>query len=558
MSVLARRRSQAMPTVAPREKDRWIGPVLVLLLVGVAAVARIVCALPTHVAFGDEACYIWLAKNLFSGLGYTYYDNRPEVHLHPLFPITLSLLNHAARNWETVTRFAYVLFGSLLPLPVYFLGRDIYGSQIGLIAGFLTAILPAFTTGILFAETLSEPLYLLCLFSGFFFVYRASIRQHMGTYALAGASLALAYLTRAEGTIYIGLGLAYLLLILLWYRPTTVRGGTLRLAIFLGVFLALALPFVFYLHFQTGRWALTTKSTTSYTTTRALVDHDPAQFQRDTWGLNEKNEVKYYAQDFDRGILQLLSGEYRGRVIRDVKANIRNAYNTLLRPWVCGRVLLLLAFLGLFAAPWSRTRFAAEVFNFLIACSLATMLVFFVTERFLYGLLLPIIFWAACGVDQIFTWIETTDFPAVPAGSPARRVLQGAAIVLLTGYLGLTAHRYLQDKSDSLAEVLDAAAWLKKNTPENAVVMSTNMEVAFHAGRRWLPLPVASRADVAAYGKAHGATHLCLRGHYLALRPEQKKELFDEGGKFPDMEMLVKSGGNPPESSFVVYRLSAR
>ncbi|HVR75212.1 MAG TPA: glycosyltransferase family 39 protein [Planctomycetota bacterium] len=558
MSVLARRRSEAS-TAVPREKERWIGPVfLLLLLVGVAAVARIICAIPTHVAFGDESCYIWLAKNLFSGVGYTYYDNRPEIHFHPLFPISLGLLNYAVRDWEAVTRVAYVVFGSLLPIPVYFLGRDIYGKQIALIAGFLTAILPAFTTGILFAETLSEPLYLLCLFTGFFLVYRASIRQNMGTYALAGASLALAYLTRAEGTIYIGLGLAYLLLILLWYRPTTARGGALRIAAFLGAFLLLALPFVIYLYFQTGRWALTTKSTTSYTTTRALVDRDAVQYQRDTWGLNEKGEVKYYAREFDRGILQLLAGEYRARVLGDVKANIRNAYNTLLRPWVCGRALLLLAFLGLFAAPWSRTRFAAEVFNFLIVLSLASMLVFFVTERFLYGLLLPIIFWAACGVDHIFTWIETTDFPAVPAGSLARRVLQGAALALLAGYLGLTALKHFQVRSRSHAEVFDAAAWLNKNTPEDAVVMSTNMEVAFHAGRQWLPLPVASRAEVAAYGKKHGATHLCLRGNYLALRPEQKKELFDEGRTFPEMEMLVKTGGNPPEPSFVVYKLSAR
>ncbi len=529
-------------------------PLLAAVLLGGLAV-RAAYASARHLCFGDESCYLWLAQNLSSGAGYTYYNGTPELHFPPLFPVALGVLNWIVRDWEAVSRVAYVLLGSLLPLPVFLLGKDMYGRRVGLIASLLTAVLPAFTTGILFAETLSEPLYLLCLFTGIYFVFKASVSRAYRHFTLAGVMLSLAYLTRSEGQLYFAVGIIFLAGVLRFYRSLPLAEATLRLLACAAAFLLVASPYVIYLHSHTGHWALDTKTTTSYTTTRGLVHHDGEAFQRDTWGLSEKGEVKYYAHEVGESLPELLLGKYRDRIIPDVRANLGNAWNALQRPWVCGRWFLALALLGFTGAIAGRRRYSTEVLNLMVAGSLASVLVFFITERFLYGLLLPILLWSACGLDLLLQAIEKAPVPASRSFRVACRGLQAVILAGIVGYLGLAGWRHFETKTPQQDEAWAAASWLKANTPPGAVVMSTGPEVAFHAGRRWLPAPVASRAEVVAYGRKRGATHLCIRGRYLRVRPDQKRELYDGAGDFDDLELLVRSGGKPSDPSFVVYRL---
>jgi len=528
---------------------------LLLAIVLGGTALRLAYALGPHVAFGDESCYVWLAQNLFGGHGYTYYNGQAELHFPPLFPIVLGALQWIVRDWDAVTRAAFVLFGGLLPLPFYLLGSRMYSERAGVLAALLAAVAPAFTSGILFAETLSEPLYLLCLTSGLAFAYRAGIDRRFREGILAGALLALAHLTRSEGQLYFLAGFAFIAGAILFLRPLRLRHGVLLLGAYGAVFLAVCFPYALYLHSHTGRWALDTKSTTSYTTTRALVTKDGAGFQRDTWGLDEKGEVRYYAHDFGESLPSLLLGRYRDRVWSDVKANFATARAAFLRPQVLGRWLLGLAAIGFVGALAVHRRVSAELFHWMILGSLGAVLVFFITERFLYGLLLPLLAWAGAGLDLIGTWAER----ATRSLSKSVQLLRPwGLLVLLAAFTGYTAHQgylYWQRRLPEQEEVFAAARWLRENTPEDAVLMSTNTEVAFHAGRKWLPAPVASREDVVKYGKKRGATHLVLRGRYLERRPEQEKELFDGARDFDDLELLVQSGLREGEPRFVVYAL---
>lgn len=536
------------------KRRRRVDPFLVGI-VGVGALLRCAHALRTHVAFGDESCYLWLARNLFEHGHYTYYAGTPELHFPPLFPMALGALHWVVRDWEAVSRVAYVLFGSLLPFPLYGVTRAVHGRRIALLASGLVAILPAFTAGVLFAETLSEPLYLLCLFTGLFLAHRAAWTAAWRPAILAGASLSLAYLTRPEGTVYLGICIVYLLLVLAWRRPAGLWGGLGRAGACLGAFLLVASPYVLYLHSHTGHWALTTKSTTSYTTTRGLVSHDGTAFQRDTWGLNEKGEVKYYAHDFEKGLSELLLGEYRHRVVSDVKANLMAAQGALLRRWVFGSILLLLAMLGAFALPWDRRRFTLETLNIFVIGSLAPVLVYFVTERFLYGLLFALIQWSACGLDRLAAWVRDTEFPLLPSGGLSRRILQYTVPASMAAYLLFVGVRHHQWQSQRNDEPLAAASWLRENTPPDAVILSTGPEVAFHAERQWLPLPYASREGVVAYARRHGGGYLCLRGRYATLRPDQGEELFHGAAESPGLSRIAKVEAEWPAPSYVVYRI---
>jgi hypothetical protein len=532
---------------------------LFLALLGLAFLVRFLYALPPHVCFGDESCYLWLARNLFEGQGYTYYNQVSELHFPPLFPISLGIIHFFVRDWAVVSRVAFVVFGGLTVIPVFLLGREMYGRRAGLLAASLAAVLPALTSGVLFAETLSEPLYLLCLFTGLHLVYRSASTKGLFHFALAGAALSLACLTRPEAMLYLFTASFFLAVVLFWEKSPGFLPSVGRLAALAGAFLLVAAPYVLYLHAETGRWTLTLKSSTSYTTTRGLVSRngkrDLVAFQKDTWGLNDKGEVKYFAHEHEKGLLQLLSGPYRERILPDIKCNLWSVRNVMMRHSFFGRVLLALVLLGLAGSPWVRSRFRAEAWNLLMFPPVFPVLVFFINERFLYALLLPLVLWAGLGLDHLLSWIRDSHLPGRLGSRRSRAFLQGLLLAGILGGLLKTGFTNFLEKSAPTIEVWQAAAWLKENTPEDAVVMSTGPEVSFHAGRRWLPLPVAPRKDVVAYGLARGATHLCLRGHYLPVRPEQKAELFDAAKNHEDLELLVKLESEPSGPAFVVYRL---
>ncbi|MGQ9589505.1 MAG: ArnT family glycosyltransferase [Planctomycetota bacterium] len=544
-----------------RRFDPVLGAIAIL-----AFALRLAYALQPHVSFGDESCYVWLAQSLLRG-EYTYYAGKPELHFPPLFPAVLAAL-HAFASWEAVTRVAYVLFGVLALAPAYALGRALYGPRAARLAGLLLAVAPAFTSTVLVGTTLSEPLYLFLLFAAFYLVHRASFRGGWASHLGAGACLSLAYLARPEGFLhFLGAG-SYLAAALAARfvakepagraRARAAAAGAAKIAGFAVAFLAVSSPYVDYLYRHTGQISLTTKSAKTYTTTRGLVVHDGEAFQRDTWGLDQEGEVRYYAHGEKEGLLALLTGRYRHRVLSDLRANTSSLIVLFEKPHFFGLIPLLFAFLGFFGTGWSRERLRAEVFNLWMAAPLGAALVYYVTERFFYAALLPSYFWVALGLEAFSRWLRGSEFPRPLR---ARRFLFAVEVAGLAGLIAaqlVFAQKHFARTTAGDAEVFAAAAWLERHTPADATVLAAGPEIAFHARRRWLPLPVGRIADVVRYAKERGGRYFCLRSRYANVRPEQKARLFDRPGDLPGIEFLAKlEGGRAPSLwAFVVYRLN--
>lgn len=534
-------------------------------IAALAFALRLAYALEPHVSFGDESSYVWLAQSLLRG-EYTYYAGKPELHFPPLFPAVLAAL-HAFASWEAVTRVAYVLFGVLALVPGYALGRALYGLRAARLAALLLAVAPAFTSTVLVGTTLSEPLYLFLLFAALYLVHRASVRGGWASHLGAGACVSLAYLARPEGFLHFLGGGSYLAVALAARlvakesagraRARAAAAGAAKIAGFAAAFLLISSPYVYYLYRHTGEFSFTTKSAKTYTTTRGLVVHDGEAFQRDTWGLDQEGEVRYYSHGDREGLLALLAGRYRHRVLSDLQANASSLIVLFEKPHFFGLIPLLLAFLGFFGTGWSRERIRAEVFNLWMAAPLGAALVYYVTERFFYAALLPSCFWVALGLEAFSRWLRGSEFPRP---FRARGFLSAVEVAGLAGLIAaqlIFAQKHFARATAGDAEVFAAAAWLERHTPPESTVLATGPEVAFHARRRWLPLPVGRIADVVRYAKGRGGEYLCLRGRYADLRPEQKSRLFDRPGDLPGIEFLAKlEGGRDPRPwAFVVYRV---
>jgi hypothetical protein len=532
---------------------------VLIAIFALAVLARVAYAIPYHVCFGDESCYLYLAQNLFGGNGYTYYNNVPELHFPPLFPIVLGLLNLAVRDWEVVSRVAYVVFGSLLLLPVYLLARRIHGVLVARIAALVTALLPAFTSGVLFAETLSEPLYLFCLACGIYQLYMAfadgSVRSHL----LSGVAFSLAYLTRPEAMLYFFLALGSLPIYRLIERRRSLRESAVRLGALAAGFFVVAFPYLIFVHQESGMWTLSTKGRTTYLTTRSLVPRDgrvdAAGFLRDTWGLDEKGEVRYFAHDFEQRTPFLLLGPYRDRILPDVLANLQFAWQTFYKRSYLGEHLLALAALGLASTLlWRRRSVYPEVFHFLLLTPLTAFLIFFIKDRYLYAALIPLILWIACGIEAILSLISRGGRLRALAAPWRRRALQAGVVCLVSAYLVRAGHQVFTKRAADQPDLSAFTLAIQKHAPAGEPVVSPYPQFAFHAQRPWLPLPVATLEEVREYAQARGASHVAVLDWRLSARPEEQKELVRSPGDRPGLELVEASrGGQGPD--FAIYRI---
>ncbi len=173
---------------------------------------------PKVPALGDATAYHLLAEQLARGDGYIRpYDAlllhqvRPTAEYPPLFPTLLSVAARLGVHGVTGQRECIAIVGVVTVVLVGLLGRRVGGTAVGLVAAGIAACYPMFfqSEATLMAEALYAPLVVAVLL----LAYRAHDRPGWGNFALLGAAIGLATLTRAEGLLLgvvtaIGLGVA--------------------------------------------------------------------------------------------------------------------------------------------------------------------------------------------------------------------------------------------------------------------------------------------------------------------------------------------------------------
>ncbi|MGC8839015.1 MAG: ArnT family glycosyltransferase, partial [Anaerolineae bacterium] len=340
-------------------RDRW-------LLWGLTAWGVVVrlglASLPRAIRW-DEPDYLWLGRSLFSGQGYTigpYHD----LHYTPLLPVLVGPLTRLLPDLEWASAFWYVVLGAALVWPVYALGRAIFGPSVARGAAVLTACFPALAILPLYWGTMTEPPYLLLLFVGLYAAYRAWREGRLRHHVLAGAALALAYLTRPEGVLTFAWAGALLLVAAGLDGRWRTRAFWLRFGAFVLAGLLLAGPYLLYLRLEGGRWLLTGKVGVTLALGEGVVDRDPAAYDRAIASLDaEGREIVWFSPQRFRepGLLQQV-WEEPGAVARRVALNLRAWYGTFFSRQMFPSPLVVLVVLGLFAVPWTWRRVADNLF----------------------------------------------------------------------------------------------------------------------------------------------------------------------------------------------------
>ena len=121
-----------------RIKNR-LSPGTVLLLIGLLAFGlRLAAALTRPMLQLDETIYARMAENLATGKGFVDLTGAPTAHFSPLFPSIIAGVSFILRNYAVSGYAVVIVFGSLIVIPTYLLGRELISERVGLMAAALS------------------------------------------------------------------------------------------------------------------------------------------------------------------------------------------------------------------------------------------------------------------------------------------------------------------------------------------------------------------------------------------------------------------------------------
>lgn len=180
-----------------------------VMLVGLVLRVAYVLTVGRHLTFGlDSIWYELEAGTLARGQGYidpaAFYQHAqrvPTANFPPLWPFALSLVERLGFHSPRALQLAGAAVGTVTVGLAGLLGRRVAGRRVGLVAAALVASSPMLVAadGSIMAESLYTCLVTAALLAG----YAALRRPTAAQFALVGALLGLASLTRSDGLILV-------------------------------------------------------------------------------------------------------------------------------------------------------------------------------------------------------------------------------------------------------------------------------------------------------------------------------------------------------------------
>ncbi len=368
----------------------------------------------------------------------------------PAYPVMAALAYPVTGDWELAGQVWSFVLGTLVLFPLFGLLRRIYGVRVARAALFFYALSPYVAR--LSLEVRTEVPYLFFSVSSLYLLQRGLDGRNRREFFLAGISAGLAYLTRPEG-----IGLAAVGSLFLFYRGWI--GGRLTAylqpaAMLVLGFALFAAPYVAYLRWDTGGWAISRKAGLVFS--MALARHGAASDEGGARNSSRTGIVDFIATHPSAYLEKVFIDGFRSLGFY-VEALHYSYLPFLLAGW-------MLFFRGRF---WEK---GDLLFFMLVVFYLATFALLHVTRRYGVPLVPFSLGWVASG------YIFLADRLGGPAGARQRRYWVGALLAL---FVGGTLPKTLQAIGRDKYYLREAGAYLQTKT--GATVGTNNGRVAFYA-----------------------------------------------------------------------------
>ncbi len=491
------------------------------VILAVALVARLIGWRLGGLVIGDEGVnYARIAESLAAGRGYLGISELgPQLIYPPLYPGSIAAGVRLGFSAEWAGRAISLLCGVATPLAFGAVARQIYGRRAGFMAGLLAAIHPLLVTASF--VVLSESPYVLFVLLGIERVLACMAEPTRTRGWAAGLCFGFAYLVRPE-SMYLAVVCAVLLVVFAVDRWRALVAA----AAIVGTLALCAIPYVVYLHRETGQWRLEAKTPQGliWLVGLAAGKSDGELY----WGIDEQLEGTGTSNTSNaaQALVRPPPGQSGAELaLEQALRNLPKLFRGLAHLQFGGPAMALLVGLGLFGAAWSRGRAERELV--LIAWSglvVAPFLLWpFVLDRSLFMLLPCFVLWGARGAVQVVDWTRESAMQ-VGLGPQVRAV---AAAGLLTAVLGTVAVSSLlgvrdtdemsQDWSDRV-ELIAVGEWLGRVAP-GARISDVRPTIAYYANSVLVRFPFTDGTRALAYLEKNRVDYVVLRSGELGSRP---------------------------------------
>ena len=490
----------------------------------------------------DGVSYAISGKNLLSGLGYSY-QGHPQLANPPFYPVLIGISWFPTHNLEFSGQIVSVIAGSLLVIPIFYLAKEMYTRQTGILCAIFVVVCPPLIFGS--TEVRVASLYTLLLWAAVAIGWKALRSHYLLWSALTGLMLALCYLTRAEAIILVPI---FLLLYLLLFKlrvdvsSSIIKSIISKSVLLIATFALISFPFWVFLYRQTGRWTFSTRG--PYT----FIGYYGGNWEKDNFELAanpETAQLKWLEQgglkNFVISNYQKLLGTWVHNVVGLWFGHDKQAQLLGIPRWVLrGGLVLLAAFVSFGFIKFIRTRHmtAKHIYLFIIASSFLIYFFFAIDWRYFY----PYFPFFLIGLAQITIMIQDWGKKNV---TYRNRAFAKIVVYLPIGVLLLGMSSYsglLIGKKMSYApyEYKIMGQWMKENINdiENKTVMSRKMGVPFYAGARCEPLYYGEYPGLITYAKSRKVDYLVIDQWTIPTTRPQFAFLLKEDQKHPGLQLV--------------------
>ncbi|OGP92880.1 MAG: hypothetical protein A2156_09975 [Deltaproteobacteria bacterium RBG_16_48_10] len=442
-----------------------------------AFLIRLPFLLYPEVIHNDGAEYVRQAKLILSG-------DWTGGKAPPLYPSLIAFARVILPDAEMAGILISVIFGALLILPIYYLGKEIFGKRVGILSSLIAAVHPFLTSSS--GSVLTESTYYFLVAATVLLGWYAFQRGRIYEIVLFSLLCSLAYLTRPEG-------IGFLIVFSLWamivnpsdeIRVWTKRAGVVFLSIL--CFFLFSSPYIIQIQKETGRWGITKKfkilvaSPSSENGTQSIED------------FTKKKEVHLlsFVKDPLTVMKKIVVGFFQSLY------KFQQGYHPL---------LFLFALLGLFFHREGSFSMKGNLYLFsYVVFFLGFILPFFwVTRRYTSQMIPIAIPWAAFGFLNITIWIS-------------RRLKEGIfqkkfqTLLLVILLLGLFIQGSVIHGRDFRLIQKEVGLWMRDHLPKGQKMMSKMGQESFYAEQAWVKMPEKSYEEILKEARTKGVRYLVI------------------------------------------------
>lgn len=524
-----------------KQKTGFWTPGRVLALIMLVALAiRVLATLTRSMIQFDETAYVRMAENLADGLGPLDVSGLTSTHFTPLLPMLITAVAFVLQDYILSGYIVVIVFGTLILLPTYLLGKELINERVGLMAAALMAVSPFFvgTSEFIYSESVDIFFMMMALFFGWHMLKR----QRITCGAAAGICLGLDYLARPTAIFYL-FALLGLALLVAWRKHVWTR--MLKAAgILILLFLVFAIPYVIFLHSELGRWTYSGKmiAGNTYSATHNIKRQDTETFERELLRLNDEGT----------GVFVLdLEGDSNWNnpinfVINHPKQAVKNFFKQaqILLTDVLQQLvplwLLPLLGLGLFARGWTRERAVAVGYTTVMLLPALLILSMLAFPRFFMPYVPLVTIFIAAGWQRLEVWADETAMLSIFNEPLRKRVVRAApwllAVAVLVPVLMVAGAQVA--RQDYAVEFKEAGLWLKEEVGSGKNILNREYSSAYYAGGTAVVLPYADYDDTTAYARYKEIDFLVIsRKAIEGLRP-QLAVLMEDDASHPEWQLV--------------------